>query len=257
MEKVPHQTLDNFLRGWPLPLFLVSSIFLLWGCGPKHVPTRYGAHGTLKPYRIGNKTYYPLPSSQGFVETGYASWYGSDFHGHRTASGEIYNMYDMTAAHKILPMDSYVRVENLENGRSVVVRINDRGPFVRNRIIDLSYQAAKRLGIVGPGTAKVRITALGEAKAWRHGKLTFAQDTDFIRGDFYVQVGAFKNAKNAYNLKSRLQKYYPAVKVASGYTNGALFFKVQVDAPDNYEQAKIFERQIEEAGFPSAFLVAR
>jgi len=221
------------------------------------VPARYGTRGTLKPYRVGHKTYYPLPSSQGFVETGYASWYGSDFHGHRTASGEIYNMYDMTAAHKILPMDSYVRVENLENGRSVIVRINDRGPFVRNRIIDLSYQAAKRLGIVGPGTARVRITALGEAKACRDGRLTFAKGTDFIHGDFYVQVGAFKNAENAYHLKKRLLKYYPAVKVASGYTNGDLFFKVQVDAPDNYEQAKRFERRIEEAGFPSAFLVAR
>ena len=126
---------------------------------------------TLYKSRIGNpesyeefgERYKVLQSSQGFKEKGLASWYGIDFHGRDTSSGEVYDMYDMTAAHKTLPLPTYVRVVNFDNGRSLVVKVNDRGPFIRGRIIDLSYAAAYRLGITGPGTANVEITALDPA----------------------------------------------------------------------------------------------
>ena len=126
---------------------------------------------TLYKSRIGNpesyeqfgERYKVLQSSQGFKERGLASWYGIDFHGRDTSSGEVYDMYDMTAAHKTLPLPTYVRVVNVDNGRSLVVKVNDRGPFIQGRIIDLSYAAAYRLGITGPGTANVEITALDPA----------------------------------------------------------------------------------------------
>ncbi|NPA95792.1 MAG: septal ring lytic transglycosylase RlpA family protein [Thermodesulfobacteria bacterium] len=230
----------------------------MWGCGPKrHAVKGKYARGTYKPYRVGGHTYYPLPSSKGFVETGYASWYGPNFHGKRTANGERYNMYAMTAAHKILPMNTYVRVENLENNRAVVVRINDRGPFVKNRVIDLSYAAAKKLGIVGKGTARVRLVALGEVKSIHDGTVAFKKTPDFKHGDFYVQVGAFTSKENAFRLRNRLRKYYSGVTVVKGYTNGHYYYKVRVDAPNDYNKAKRLERKLESEGFQRAFLVAR
>lgn len=239
-------------------LTMTISVFVLASCGPKPVPpTGKVPTGTYKPYRVGGKTYYPLPSSLGFEETGYASWYGPNFHGRRTASGERYNMYSLTAAHKILPMNTYVRVKNLQNGRTIVVRINDRGPFVRNRIIDLSYSAAKKLGIIGPGTAKVKLTALGEAVVAKNGGLNFSHRPDFKHGNFYIQVGAFQNSSNAFRLKSNLSERFSCVRITRGYSSGTLFYKVQIDAPNSYDKAKAFERAIEEMGFPSAFLVAR
>ncbi len=247
-------------KGHGVLFFLLASVFLfqLGGCGPKrHIIKGKYAKGTYKPYRIGGKTYYPLPSSKGFVETGYASWYGSNFHGRQTANGEKYNMYAMTAAHKILPMNTYVRVENLDNNRSVVVRINDRGPFVRNRVIDLSYAAAKRLGIIGPGTARVRLVALGEVGSIKEGVVTFKHAPDFMHEDFYVQVGAFVSRQNAFRLQQKLVERFNGVTVVRGYTNGRSYFKVRIDAPNDYRLAKKFEKKIEEAGFPQAFLVAR
>ena len=124
--------------------------------------------GSLIKSRIGNpdsyvefgERYKVLQSSNGFREKGLASWYGIDFHGRDTSSGEVYDMYEMTAAHKTLPLPTYVRVSNLDNGRSSIVKVNDRGPFIEGRIIDLSYAAAYRLGITGPGTANVEIVAL-------------------------------------------------------------------------------------------------
>ena len=129
----------------------------------------------------------PLDSvDQGWKQSGIASWYGGKFHGRRTANGEIYDMYAMTAAHKILPFDTLVEVENLDNGTTVRVRINDRGPFVRGRIIDLTYTAAKQIDMIGPGTAKVRLRVLGEA------------DVETRR--FVIQVGAFSDPQTAQEL---------------------------------------------------------
>ena len=116
--------------------------------------------GNKSPYTVFGKTYWVLPSSNGYKETGIASWYGTKFHGRLTSNGEVYNMYGMTAAHKTLPIPSYARVTNVENGSSVVVRINDRGPFHGARLIDLSYVAAMKLGYADKGTANVLIEVI-------------------------------------------------------------------------------------------------
>ena len=125
---------------------------------PDAVPRYEKPHsGANKPYRINGKRYTPITGDKPMKETGIGSWYGKKFHGRQTSIGEIYNMYEMTAAHKTMELPSYAKVTNLENGRSVIVRVNDRGPFVDNRIIDLSYAAASKLGYVNKGTAKVRV----------------------------------------------------------------------------------------------------
>lgn len=125
---------------------------------PKVEPIRKA--GNKSPYTVLGKTYLVLPSSLGYRERGIASWYGNKFHGRKTSNGEIYSMYEMTAAHKSLPIPSYVKVTNLDNGRTVVVRVNDRGPFHGSRIIDLSYAAAKKLDYSNKGTANVEVVAI-------------------------------------------------------------------------------------------------
>jgi len=118
------------------------------------------AYGNNPEYEVAGVTYHVLKSAEGYVEEGIASWYGTEFQGKRTSSGEPYDMYAMTAAHRTLPLPTYVEVTNLENGKVVVVRVNDRGPFHSDRLIDLSYVAAQKLGIVKSGTARVRVRAL-------------------------------------------------------------------------------------------------
>jgi peptidoglycan lytic transglycosylase len=126
--------------------------------------------GNKTPYTVLGKTYYVMPSSEGFRQEGYASWYGKKFHGRRTSNGEVYDMYGMTAAHKTLPIPSYVRVTNQRNGISVVVRVNDRGPFHGDRIIDLTYTAATKLGFVGQGTAPVAIEVISPGQSYNPTK---------------------------------------------------------------------------------------
>ena len=129
---------------------------------PDAVPTEepLSPYGNPEEYEVFGETYHVMESSAGYVSEGLASWYGEEFQGRRTSSGEPYDMYLMTAAHKTLPLPTYVEVTNLENGRTAVVRVNDRGPFHPDRVIVLSYVAARKLGIVGPGTARVRVRAL-------------------------------------------------------------------------------------------------
>lgn len=160
----------------------------------------------------------PRPNTAG-VETGVASWYGQEFHGRPTSSREIYDMNDLTAAHRTLPFGTYVMVTNLANDRSVVVRINDRGPFAKGRIIDLSYAAARVLGLVGPGTAQVRLDVL---KGFR-GPEAAARPAAV-----WVQVGAFSVQENAYALRRRLEKAYPGVVVSRFESGNATYFRVRV-----------------------------
>ena len=134
-----------------ISVFIVLLSLIGCGGGTKVYKTN------VNPYTVAGTTYYPLESAKGFTETGVASWYGGKFHGRKTASGERYNQNKMTAAHKTLPFGTKVYVKNLENGKSAVVRINDRGPFKKGRVIDLSKAAAKKLDITKTGTAKVRI----------------------------------------------------------------------------------------------------
>jgi rare lipoprotein A len=135
------------------------------GAVPDAVPVEEprSRYGNPDEYEVLGQTYRVLDSSEGYVAEGLASWYGEEFHGRRTSSGEPYDMNLMTAAHRTLPIPTYVEVTNLENGRVAVVRVNDRGPFHPDRVIDLSYVAARKLGIIGPGTARVRVRALGPA----------------------------------------------------------------------------------------------
>jgi rare lipoprotein A len=164
----------------------------------------------------------PRPSAAG-VETGVASWYGQEFNGRPTSSREVYDMNDLTAAHRTLPFGTYVMVTNLGNDRSVVVRINDRGPFAKGRIIDLSYAAARVVGLVGPGTARVRLDVL---KGFQ------SPDPGRAPASIWVQVGAFTVQENAYALLRRLEKAYPGVAVARFETGHGTYFRVRVRADE-------------------------
>jgi len=179
-------------------------------------------------YKVFGTTYQPLATARGYSERGVASWYGKKFHGRRTSSGEPYDMYAMTAAHRTLPLPSYVRVTNLQNGRSVIVRVNDRGPFLHNRLIDLSYAAASRLGILGTGTGLVEVTAVepgattqvaSTAPAPVAAKAPLVEiippaeaastpppDAVLQMPKLYIQVGAFRNWDNAVTLRTRLER---------------------------------------------------
>lgn len=140
-----------------LIILLCSVCLMLTGCGSKQ---KAPGTASFRPYTINGRTYYPLRSARGYVQEGRASWYGPGFHGKKTASGEIYKQYGMTAAHTVLPLHTMVRVTNLQNGRSVILRVNDRGPFIDNRVIDVSRAAALRLSMISGGTAWVRIESL-------------------------------------------------------------------------------------------------
>ena len=234
-------------------LGLIVLILFLAGCMPKSVPSpsyrikrKYSSRhpkGTQKQYIVYGKRYKPLRTAHGFVQEGVASWYGPKFHGRRTASGEIYNMYALTAAHKILPMHTKVKVTNLENGRSLIVRINDRGPFVKNRIIDLSYAAAKKLGMVGPGTGRVRVEALG---SW----------SPDIPGTFYVQIGSFAVYENAAALQRKMyQKGFVHTRVQKFEYHGQTFWRVQAGIFKSLAQAQSTRARLERK-YPNAFIIA-
>jgi rare lipoprotein A len=171
------------------------------------------------------------------VEVGVASWYGQEFHGRPTSSREVFNMNDMTAAHRTLPFGTHVMVTNLENDRSVVVRINDRGPFIRGRIIDLSYAAARVLGLIGPGTARVRLENLG-------GFRETASESAVI----WLQVGAFSVQENAFALKKRLEKTYQGVTVTPLETGNGIYYRVRVRADKNSADALV--SRLTGDGFP-------
>lgn len=177
---------------------IFSIIFcLLCGCAQKSSWRKGGTPGTSS-YTVRGKTYYPLKSAHGYVEEGVASWYGPGFHGKTTANGERFNQYAMTAAHKILPLGTQVRVTHLGNGKSIIVRVNDRGPFVDDRVIDLSKGAATRLQMMGTGTARVRVQSLGD--------LPKAGSDETFKGNYYIQAGAFSKKENALKLIETLKK---------------------------------------------------
>ncbi len=163
------------------------------------------------PYTVDGHTYYPLKTAAGYRQRGIASWYGIPFNGQKTSDGETYNMYAMTAASKVLPLPSYALVRNLDNGKTVVVRVNDRGPFYPGRIIDLSYAAAARLGVLATGTAPVLVEGLapGQKRAApprRHRGPDVFGPHHAPRRAFFVQVGAFLRRQDAKRLERRLQR---------------------------------------------------
>ncbi len=165
-----------------------------------------------------------------------ASWYGPQFHGKTTSSKEIYDMYDMTAAHKALPFGTYVMVTNLNNGKSVRVRINDRGPFVKDRVIDLSYAAARVLDMVGPGVVPVRIEILSDISA------------DLKNQRFAVQVGAFVVKKNAAALKSKLDKKFKNASISPFKTPNRTYYRVRLNVSSRNEALET-ARELKKQGF--------
>ena len=239
--------------------FVFCSISALLVCGCSTVePPPPTLPGHPKPYKVGRIWYQPLPHAQSFSQWGKASWYGTKFHGKKTANGEIYNMYAMTAAHKTLPFDTVVSVKNVENNKTVQVRINDRGPFARSRIIDLSYAAAKKLGIVGPGTAYVKIDALARPIQSDMSKSNTGSypATDLYEGNFTVQIGAFGEMKNAERLRKELARTYEDVYITSYFNGKNTFYRVKVGKYTNLGQANRFERIMIQNGYKDAFAIA-
>ena len=236
-------------------LVLLGLSILLLGCATSQPPPA-GPPGHPKPYKVLGKWYQPLPDSKGFRQRGRASWYGADFHGKKTSNGEIYDMYAVTAAHKTLPLGTYVRVHNLENGRQLDVRINDRGPFVRGRIIDLSYTAAKKIGIVGPGTAAVEIVALGTPAASHSNSTPSYTAGDYYSGNFTFQVGAFADRRNAERLKTKLARDYVNAHITVFDRGDQIFYRVRVGKSTTLKQAVEYEDHLIQTGFPDAFAVA-
>jgi rare lipoprotein A len=182
--------------------------------------------GNPKTYKVLGKRYTLLADSKNYVQKGIASWYGTKFHGRKTANGEIYNMYKMTAAHKTLPIPSYARVTHLKNKRSVVVRINDRGPFHGNRIIDLSYAAAIKLGITKQGTGLVEVRTLEPGKNLSQNSIN--KDNQAAKG-LYLQVGSFSQQTNAIALQKRIQAHNIVDhRILSSSEQGNPVHKVQI-----------------------------
>jgi len=214
-----------------------------------------GVPPTGRPYQVFGKWYYPLPDARGFRQTGIASWYGKPFHGRKTASGEIYDMYGESAAHKTLPIGTIVRVRNLLTGKEMDIRINDRGPFVDGRIIDLSYGCAQKLDVLGPGTAPVEIVAVGTTDDLAPtGKI---DKEYYYTGNFTVQVGAFSNAANAEKLKQRLEREgYAYVHVVQGVVESGTIYRVWVTRSTTLEKAQSYEKLFKANGFADAFVVA-
>jgi rare lipoprotein A len=213
-------------------------------------PERRTRAGNKNPYTVFGKTYYLLPNSEGYRKTGVASWYGTKFHGRRTANGEVYNMYAMTAAHKTLPIPTYVRVTNLANGRQVVVKVNDRGPFHGKRLIDLSYAAAKRLGFVRQGTAKVKVEAIDT----RH-KSAVAQASK-AKTDILLQVGAFNDLTRARQLETKLSRLTSLpvhIKNPAGQPRG--LYRVRVGPLPNLAQAQNLSSKIAAARLGKPLLI--
>jgi len=172
------------------------------------------------------------------IERGIASWYGTKFDGRSTASGERYDMHELTAAHRSLPFGTLVGVRNTRTGREVVVRINDRGPFARNRVIDLSYAAAREVGVVGPGTASVELYLVPESGAPPR---------------FTVQVGAFSEAERAEALKRDIVRLYPETVVDSDGT----WSRVQIGTFHDREQAESLRRELAMMGVSAIVVSAR
>lgn len=248
-----------------LPIFrsflYFSFTFFLLSCGGHttrviDTPETRELEGWQKPYEVDGQRYQPLRNHQGFQQRGIASWYGRKFHGRKTSNGEIYNMYGKSAAHKTLPMGVYVKVTHLGNSRQIVVRVNDRGPFVAGRIIDLSYGAAKQLGIVDSGTAQVHIQALGYPKTDQNQRVTYSPPNDYDAGTFAVQIGAFSTSENAYRLVAKMRNQYGKAVVSTVTAKGQQIYRVRVGYFRSLEKAETAVHDFISRGFSGSYVVA-
>ena len=250
----------------PRTLFpLLLAMFILASCTTT-VHRRPGSKGrqpaTQRSYTVNGITYYPIANAAGYRETGMASWYGGHFHGRKTASGETYDMFAHTAAHKTLPMGTMLLVRNLENNKQTVVRVNDRGPFTKKRIIDLTYTAGAEIGLIKQGIARVEIVALEQAPATKatSGNLRISGLTvhpDFNRGKFYVQVGAFARRGNARTLARRFADKGRDVIIQQYPASGGDLYRVLVYSGTSLMGARTYRDRLERAGYTGAVVIAR
>lgn len=222
---------------------------------PRYEPPR--SAGNKSPYTVWGKSYQVLGSNAGYVQRGTASWYGEKFHGHKTSNGETFNMYAMSAAHKNLRIPSYARVTNLDNGRSVVVRVNDRGPFHGDRLIDLSYAAAKKLGYQGKGTARVEVAAItvrpdgSTAVAGSRSDRSPAPDSAL-----FVQLGSFSEEDAAESLLERARRVMEKpMRVREVVTAAGQFHRVQVGPFSLERDALEAQALLENRGFAGSMLL--
>jgi len=217
--------------------------------------------GNKSPYIVRGETYNLLPTAVGYEEVGVASWYGLKFHGELTSNGEIYNIYDLTAAHKTLPLPSFLRVTNLGNQKSIVVRVNDRGPFHSDRVIDLSYAAAKKLGYEKKGTAKVKLEALIVGRSRAEGRNADVDEKllGVDRVSNFIQVGAFSSKSLAEGLVSKLKLVsdrYP-VFFASSKKQGGVVYRVRIGPIDDDQAAQGLLSSVKGAGNDKSMLIRR
>jgi len=263
-----------------LSLFM---LLLLSGCASKGTPELSGLSpqaqaiaiknygGVYKignPYKIMGKWYYPK-EDYSYSEVGMASWYGKDFHAKKTANGETYDMNTLTAAHRTLPLPSIVRVTNLENGRSLVLRVNDRGPYAKDRIIDISKRGAQLLGYQTKGITKVRVEIMEEeSKALKAAMLgkkvpdiseipvmkTSSSDENSTNTAYYVQAGSFSQKDLADNLYTRLCKFGKGV-VKEANISGVIFYRVRIGPFSYREEAEVMLNQIRDYGIYDAKIV--
>ncbi len=210
--------------------------------------------GNPSSYTVLGKTYHVMSNSHGYKEQGVASWYGTKFHGQRTSSGETYDMYAMTAAHTTLPLPTYVRVINLQNGREAIVKVNDRGPFHDNRLIDLSYAAATKLGITATGTGLVEVQALDPTK----GMPRPTRNNLALKGDatLFLQVGAFIDRNNAEKLLERLRgPMNNKVRIQMAVNYAQTIYRVQIGPMSTIDQADTASMQLAQLGIRDMHLI--
>mgnify|MGYP001047196233 CR=1 FL=1 len=230
---------------------------------PKNVTTqdavaKYEAYApaNMRPYTIRGIKYQPLKTGKGFSDKGHASWYGQKFHGHLTANGEVYDMYEMTAAHKTLPLPSFVRVTNLKNDKQIVVRVNDRGPFHSGRVIDLSYAAALKLGVLKTGVTDVQLDVIHVDKA---GKVTVGRfptipnkDTNISRQQVYIQVAAMQDKTQIDKLASGLEILYQR-PFKTRFERG--IYKLHLGPINNEHEVDYLLNELKSNDYPSAYKV--
>ena len=240
---------------------------------PKVEPRSRG--GNKSSYVVFGKRYYVMDSSLGYRERGGASWYGKKFHGHTTSNGETYDMYAMSAAHKSLPLPTYVKVTNLKNGRQVIVRVNDRGPFHQGRIIDLSYAAASKLDMLRSGTAQVEVEAI-DPRTWQKSStlIATAKPTVPVRtapnvrvpvrdnvqravsAGRYLQVGAYSNRIAAERVTETVRALTgQPVVIRNLDRDGRVLYRVQVGPVSSESQIRNLLSQLEQSGYPDSHLV--
>lgn len=211
----------------------------------------YHPYGT-KDYVVRGKRYHVLKNHKGYTKTGHASWYGTNFHGNKTSTQERYSLYSMTAASKDLPIPSYAKVTNLNNGKEIIVRVNDRGPFVEGRIIDLTYTGAKKLGFVAAGIAKVKVEAI-DAKEWlasnsKNSKSLKSSSDDKKTGGraIYLQVGAFSELANAEKISNRVSGI---VNKPTKIDHKDKLYRVSIGPIASNDQKDQLQKSLQEQGF--------